>query len=69
MSHCPSCIKQNPCTTQNPCCDCVVRAIKEEDSEDEKLKRERDRYKRALEKIANHIPAPSITAQDALNAD
>lgn len=36
MSHCPNCRQQDgPCTIKNPCCDCVVKAIRatEQDKE------------------------------------
>ena len=67
MSQCPSCTKTEPCTLKNPCCDCVVRAIREEDKEDEALTAKAARYEAALKMIANFGPAPAITAQYALN--
>ena len=74
MSHCPSCTKHEPCTMKNPCCDCVVRAIdcvvraiREEDESDETLYAKVERYEIALRIIADGSPAPSITAQYALN--
>lgn len=67
MSHCPSCTKDEPCTLKNPCCDCVVRAIREEDEADETLIAKAARYEAALKIIADYSPAPAITAQYALN--